>query len=824
VSVGTLAALLRDWRQEVGLTQEELASRSGLSVRAISDLERGRSNRPHRQSVRLIADALALSGKAREEFFEAAGCSAHVWPHDRPLRAAAGGLTTGGLTTGEVTTGGLTTGGLTTGELTTGGLAAADEQGPRPRAEPARTVVPRQLPGALRNFAGRAAELKALTAMLDQPDAVAGAMIVAIAGTAGVGKTALAVHWVHQIAGRYPDGQLYINLRGFDSSAQPVPAEEALRAFLDALQGSQSQIPGSVEAQIGLYRSLLAGRRCLIVLDNAYDTGQVRPLLPGSSGCLVVVTSRSELTSLVAAEGAQLMTLGVLTEQDAQEMVARRLDAERVAGEPQAVLEMINLCARLPLAVSVAVARAAGRPGFPLAALVEELQDAGGRLDALESEEAATSVRAVFSWSQANLSEPSARMFRLLSEHPGPDISPAAAASLAGVPREQARGAVRELARSHLLSEQAPGRFAVHDLLRAFAGEQARARDGDSERAAAARRLLDHYLHTCDAIARQMDPTRAPMTLDAPQPGVLVEDPGNYQQSWSWLEAEYRVLLAATDLAATARVGKHAWQIPWAMQTYFFRRGHWHDFAAVQRTAVDVALRLADVLGQAQAYHALGRACALIGSFQEAQDHLSLALELYRQLGDQPAEARWHIDMGYALARQGRYTAALHQAQQARELYRAVGHLAGQAGALNNIGWYQMHLGHNELALANCQKSLRMFEKAGSGYGVAVALSSVGYAYHRLGDHTRAIAYCEQGRDGMHEYGDRTNEADNLMRLGEIHSEVGNRQAAREAWQRALAVLSDLRHPDAALLRSKLYADRALSGDRLGYRIAPGPA
>ena len=792
-SSGQFGALLRERRQAVGLTQEDLAGLSGLSVRAISDLERGRSSRPHRQSVQLIADALALSGDARQEFFVAAGSHAHLWPPDRPLREVADGL------------------------------ADVDDPGLGSAPELAQTVVPRQLPGALRHFAGRAAELKVLTEMLDQPDGDGGAMIAAIAGTAGVGKTALAVHWAHQVAERYPDGQLYIDLRGFDPTALPMSAEAALRAFLDAVAGSQAQIPGSIEAQTGLYRSLLAGRRCLILLDNAYDTGQVRPLLPGSPGCLVIVTSRSELTSLVAAEGAQLMTLGVLSEEDAQEMVARRLDAERVAGEPQAVREMISLCARLPLAVSVAVARAAGRPGFPLASLVEELRDAGGRLDALESEEAATSVRAVFSWSYQNLTEPSARMFRLLSEHPGPDISPAAAASLAGVPPEQARVSLRELARSHLLSERAPGRFAFHDLLRAFAGEQGRLRDTDRERSAAVQRMLDHYLHTCDAIARRLDPTREPPTLDPPQPGVRPEDPGSYQRSWSWLEAEYRVLLAVIELAGTTP-GPHAWQIPWAMQTFMFRRGHWHDFAAVQRTAVQAALRRADIPGQAHSYHALGRACVLISSYPEAEDHLSLALQIYQQLGDRIAEARWHIDMGFACARKGRFSDALAHAQQALELYESVGHQAGQAGALNNIGWYQMHLGRNELALAHCLKALRMFKEADSGYGAGITASSVGYAYHRLGDHARGVAYAEEGLRGMREYGDRSSEADSLMRLGEIHSARGDRRAAAEAWEQALAVLSELNHPDAAVLRRRLDADRALSGEGVSDAAGPAPA
>jgi tetratricopeptide (TPR) repeat protein/DNA-binding XRE family transcriptional regulator len=773
-----LGGLLRRFRRSAGLTQEELADGSGLSVRAISDLERGRSTRPYRRSLALIADALGLTGTAREELFRAAGTQPGTPAGPRLPAGPAGGPA----------------------PAPEPGPARAPGPGPGPVA-----VVPRQLPAAQRQFAGRAGELKKLSGMLGDPGGgVDATAIVAISGSAGVGKTTLAVHWAHQVADRFPDGQLYLNLRGFDPSATMVPAGAALRAFLDALHGGRAQLPETAEAQAGLYRSLLASRRCLIVLDNAYDAAQVRPLLPGGPGCLVVVTSRSELTSLIAADGAQLITLGVFSEADAEEMVTRRLDAERVAGEPQAVRELISLCARLPLAVSLAVARAAARPTFPLAALVDELQDAGGRLDALDSADAATSIRAVFSWSYQNLSEPTARMFRLLSEHPGPDITVPAAASLTGAPLSQARTALRELAGSHLLSEPAPGRYAWHDLLRAFASEQARTRDGDAARQAARRRLLDHYLHTCHAIAQLLDPTRDPIPLPAPPAGVQAERLGTYRQGWAWLEAEYQVLLAVIDLAAAGRTSQHAWQLPWAMETYFFRRGHWHDFLAVQRAAVAAALRLEDVPGQASAYHGLGRACAMTGAHTEATEHLSRALRLFQELGTLTGEARCQIDMGLAVARQGSYRDALRHVEQAGQLYRAAGHQAGQAGALNNTGWYQIQLGEYELARANCQQALTMFRQAGSQYGVAHTLDSLGYAYFKLGGYRQAVSCFEQALSTFTETGDHLNQVDTLAHLVEIYLATGNRQAADAARQRALAILEELQYPDAAVLRAKL--------------------
>lgn len=667
-------------------------------------------------------------------------------------------------------------------------------------------VVPRQLPAAATIFAGRLGEMKALHRLLDQAAAGAGRTVVIslIGGTPGVGKTALAVHWAHQVAEQFPDGQLYIDLRGFDPSGTPVKPADAVRRFLDALEVPAERIPANTDAQQDLYRSLLAGKRLLIVLDNANDVAQVRPLLPGCPGSLVVVTSRCQLAGLAAAEGAHSLSLDVLSEQEARELLALRLGAQRLAGEPEAVGELTELCARLPLALAIVAARAAAHSSFPLAALVAELRDVSDRLDALDAGEAATSVRAVFSWSYRKLTGPAARMFRLLGVHPGPDITVPAAASLAGVPPEQARRALAELTRSHLLTEHVPGRFTFHDLLRAYAVEQARGSDSLAERHTAAHRLLDHYLHTCHAMCCVLDPAREPITLAPPKPGVRPEDPGGYGLAWAWCEAEVRVLLAAIALAVDAGSGGHAWQIPWALETFFFRRGRWHDLATTQRAALAAARCLGDTCGQAHAERAVGRTCALLGSYDEAHLHLSRALELFRDLGDRTGEARAHIDMGHAFGKQGCYRDALGHAQQARELYGAAGRRAGQAGALNNVGWYLVRLGEYEQALTCCQEALAMFRELGNRHGEATALDSVGYAHHMLGDHARGITCCRQALGVFRELGDRHNEAQILIHLGDTHHANRDPQAARDAWQRALAILGELNLPYAGQVRAAL--------------------
>ena len=581
---------------------------------------------------------------------------------------------------------------------------------------------PSMLPAGVVGFTGRDAELRALSAML--PGAAPGpVLITAVGGTAGVGKTALAVQWAREHAGDFPGGQLYVNLRGF-GPADPLSSSEALRILLDALAVPFAGTTATLDGLVALYRSRLAGTRTLIMLDNARDPDQVRPLLPDLPGCMVVVTSRSELTGLIAAEGAQTITLDVLTTGAARQLLIRRLGPERVAAEPGATTELVSLCARLPLALAIVAARATARPGFPLATQAAELRDARSRLDALGTGEDITDVRAVFSWSYHQLSPAAARMFRMLGVHPGPEVTAPAAASLAAIGLSETRAALRELSRAHMLTELRPGRYAFHDLLRAYAAEQAKIWDGQAERDAAVSRVLLHYLHTAHAAARLLNPRRDPIIPEQPAAGVNPERLTSYQQALAWFEAEHRVLLASVRRAAQERLDRLAWQLAWAMQDFLDRRGHWDDWAAVGRTALDAAARLGDAAGQAVTHRLAAAACHRLAEYQQAHVHLMTALGLYQQLGDQLGEARIYQSLSIISDREGHLADALGHDKQALRLFRAIGHRSGQASALNSIGWSLILLGDPRQGRLSCQESLALHRELGDRAGEAIGCRS----------------------------------------------------------------------------------------------------
>jgi DNA-binding SARP family transcriptional activator len=665
--------------------------------------------------------------------------------------------------------------------------------------------VPAQLPADIAHFTGRAGELDALTALAQ--NAGSAVVITAIGGTAGIGKTALAVHWAHQAAASFPDGQLYVNLRGFDPTGTPVQAEAAVRGFLHALGVPPAQIPADPDAQAGLYRSLLAGQRMLVVLDNARDPAQARPLLPGSAGCLVLVTSRSQLTGLAAADGARSLILDLLTPAEARELLARRLGADRVTAEPEAVEELAGLCARLPLALNITAARAAARPAFPLAVFAAQLRQARGRLAALDAGDATADVRAVFSWSYRALSPAAARTFRLLGIHPGPDATAPATASLTAVSGEQASAALNELAAAHLLTEHAPGRYAFHDLLRAYAADQARTHDTGEEQHQALRRALDHYLHTAYAADRLLRPVRMDMLTLAPlQPGTAPEELADDQQAWQWLEAEHPVLLAAIVQAAAHGFDLHACQLLWTLVTFLDRRGKWNDSLAVQTVSLAAAQRLGNLAEQPLAHRALGIFCGRLGSYADADTHLHRALELYRQLGDLAGQGATHFLLATTRELQGRYREALGHAQQALELYLAAGHQVGQARALNAVGWCSSLLGEHQQALDPCQQALALYRDLGDQMGEAGALDSLGHAHQHLGCHGQAIECYRQALDLFRTIGHRYMEPVVLTRLGDTHHAAGEDDAARDAWEQAQAIFEDLQHPDAEQVHQKLKA------------------
>ena len=672
------------------------------------------------------------------------------------------------------------------------------------RSEP----VPSQLPATVPGFAGRVPELAALDRLLTADPAVP---IATIDGTAGVGKTTLAVHWARRVADRFTDGHLYVNLRGFHPGRTAVDPGAAVRGFLDALGVPTQRVPPGLDAQTALYRSLLAGRRMLILLDNARDADQVRPLLPGAPGCLVLVTSRNRLTSLVAVEGAQLCTLGVLTDEEARELLGRRLGADRLAAEPQTVGEIIARSARLPLALAIVAARAAGRPQFQLDAFAAELRDSRHRLDTFTGDDPATDVRAVFSWSYRTLTDDAALVFRLLGVHPGPDISAAAAASLAGLPVRRARQLLAELAAAHLVAEHAPDRYGLHDLLREYAAEQAEELCDPVQWGDAQRRVLDHYLHTAHTAADRLDPNRDPITLPVTAVGVTPERLPDLPAATRWLRAEYPVLLAVVDLAVDAGADVHVWQLAWSLMDFFNRSGHWIDQAATFDTAVQATRRLGDRPAEGYARRLLARALGWLGRYDEAEGHLRRALDLFAALGDLVGEAHTHIGLSWLVERQDRPSDALCHDRRAFELFEAAEHFVGQARALNNIGWKYAQSGDNHQALVFCRRSLRLCRQIGDSYDEALALDSLGYIHHNLGNHRLATGRYHEALRLYREISHRDGEAQALTRLGDTHHHAGAFESARQAWRDALEILDQLGHPLADQVRARLDGVRAAS-------------
>jgi DNA-binding SARP family transcriptional activator/tetratricopeptide (TPR) repeat protein len=683
---------------------------------------------------------------------------------------------------------------------------------PAPAPAPERRV-PALLPLDVYGFAGRRAGLARLDEFLamraDQPTAV---VVAALSGTAGVGKTALAVHWAHRVRDRFPDGQLYVNLRGFDPSGSVVEPAEAVRTFLDALGVPAREIPFSPQAQFDLYRSELSGRRMMVVLDNARDAEQVRPLLPGSPTVVVLVTSRNSLTSLVAVEGAHPLTVDLLTAAEAHQLLAGRLGPARITAEPRAVDGIVTRCARLPLALAIVAARAATHPASPLAALASALVDARGGLDALTGDDPATDMRAVFSWSYRALGPAAARLFRLLGLHPGPDLGAAAAASLAGVPLEQVRPVLAELTTAHMLTEHTPGRYGLHDVLHAYAAELLDRVEPATEREQATRRMVDHYLHTAFAADRRIAPHRTPIDLDPAEPGVAPEDIADAERAMAWFTAEHRVLLAAVHRAADRGLDVHTRGLAWALADFLDRQGHWHDLAATQRAAVDAAGRMADRKGQASALRSLAQAYAQLGRYDDAEAQFQQALGLSRELGHVDGQAHTHFNLAWLSGLQGAHRKARDHAQAAFELFRASDNSTGQAQALNNLGWFHAQLGDYPQALACCRQALPLLQAIGEQAGEAATWDSLAYIHHHLGQYAQAVDCYRHAVRLYRLVGDRLEVAVTLTGLGDIHHANDQPDAARDAWRQAVAILDDLGHHNAGKVRAKLGDVRPAGG------------
>ena len=679
--------------------------------------------------------------------------------------------------------------------LTTDPVLAGPESGHPPpgAARPAGArpgpVVPRELPGPVPQFVGRGAELAGLTRVLDRVSEQRPRTLVVsvIAGTAGVGKTALAMQWAHQVADRFPDGQLHVNLRGYDPG-QPMPAADALAGFLRSLGVAEQDIPAGTGERAARYRSLLAGRRMLIVIDNAADVQQVRPLLPGSPSCVAVVTSRDALAGLVARDGARRLDLGLLSPADAFGLL-RALIGERVDAEPEATVALAGYCARLPLALRVAAERAAASPGLSLADVTSELADQQERLDLLDAAgDRLTAVRAVFSWSVRHLNDEAARAFRLLGLHPGADFDAYAAAALTGTTLRRARWLLDRLARAHLIQPTGTGRYGMHDLLRAYAADQAADAGREQERGAALTRLFDHYLATAAAAAGTLfraDPDQpAP-----PQPAGPVPPVTSPAAALAWLDAQRSTLVAVAAHAADHGWPGHAIGLAATVFRYL-DVGHFTDAAAMHSHARRAAAQVGDRTAEAAALTMLGTADAAQGRLRQAISHLEQALALCRADGDRIGEARVLGTLGMADYCQGRYQQSAECHRKALAIYLEVGDHAGEARELHGLGIVDLRQGRYEQAAGHLRRSLALFRDTGFRSGEAHVLGNLGELELRQGRYRQAAGHLQRSLRVGREIGSRLCQARALTCLGISELRQGRHRQAIGHLRQSLALHS----------------------------------
>jgi tetratricopeptide (TPR) repeat protein/transcriptional regulator with XRE-family HTH domain len=867
---GRFGLLLRRLRQASRLTQEELAARSGLSVRAVAAAESGRTRRPHRHSAQRLAGALGLAGAEQAEFLAAAR-GQHAAPGPGPRR---------GSELRELQ------------QQILGDYRGArpgqpdDERGPAGGVS-AGTVVPRELPGVVGHFTGREGELTALSRLLDADDqSLAGTVVIsAIGGTAGVGKTALAIRWAHQVADRFGDGQLYVNLRGYDPD-QPVTPADALAGFLRALGVPGQEVPDEIEERARLYRSRLAGRRVLVVLDNARDGEQVRPLLPGEPGCLVLITSRDVLSGLVATNGARRLDLDVLPLADAVALL-RSLIGARVDEDLEAAAELAGLCARLPLALRIAAELAAARPETSLRALAAELELS--RLDCLDGGEDRADLRAVFSWSYRHLDESTAGAFALLGLHPGADLDVHATAALTRTVPGQADRVLGRLHRASLVQAAGPGRYEMHDLLRAYAREQARTDGTEGSCHQALTRLFDYYLAAAAAAMDILFPAEAYRRPRVRPSAAAVPAMPDQAAARAWLDTERANLVAvvahcagrgwpwhATCLASTLRrylmTGSHLPQAHTvygcalqaargsgdlaaeaearnALGTIALKKGrsrhaaghykaalqcyrqcgdrgsqarvlsnlgmtdyHRHDCrssARYYRQAIAAYDEAADHLGAARALASLAAAETELGCYDQAAEHLRLALPVLRQANDQVFEAEALSGIGELALRRRQLQQAAAPLQEALAIYRSLDHPAGIASVLRWLGDLSMRQGRYQQAIGLLRQALTLHVQTGDRGGEIKTLRILAEVLHGAGQPAAARAELETALDLAAGTGNTYQQASVHRDLADSHHSAGRHEQARHHWQQALDLYTQLGAPEADQIRTRLSAQEA---------------
>jgi DNA-binding SARP family transcriptional activator/tetratricopeptide (TPR) repeat protein len=636
--------------------------------------------------------------------------------------------------------------------------------GPRVTVEGARhRPAPAQLPADVGHFTGREPALAELDALLEQT-ATALPMAV-ITGTAGVGKTALAVHWGHRVRSRFQDGQLYVNLRGFDAegSARPI---DALARFLLALGCPPDQVPAEVEPASDAYRTLLADRRVLVVLDNASTADQVRPLLPGSGGCAVLVTSRNRLRGLVARDGGRLIRLDVLSEPEGELLLRRVVGAHRVNAEPDAAGDLVRLCVRLPLALRIVAANLLDRPWENLAGHVAGLQT-GDRMDALAvGGDADGAVRNAFGLSYRTLPEGARRMFRLLGLVPALDVSVDAAAALADAAPADAARLLDELTAAHLLQQDAPGRFWFHDLLRLYAVERATIEDSQRDRRAAVERLLWWYECAGDAAARVLYPQR--LRLEREADGTASPAFAGEPAALAWLDSERDNLVLAVEHAASHGPKEVAWRLADTLRGYFWLRMHTVDWLRIGTAGVAAAQAEGGPTARAAAEFNLGDALVRQSQYRQAAGHFARALTLAEEIEWTPMRSAALGSLGSVHLHAGEPRAAQAYLMRALDLARAAGSRFTEAVILGGLAVAHRELGDLDESADAFDETIKAFAECGVRQAEMSALAGLGQTYHAMGDLDRAADSFMRALTVLRELGDRSGESDVLPGLAAI--------------------------------------------------------
>ncbi|WP_128376396.1 AfsR/SARP family transcriptional regulator [Streptomyces cavernae] len=656
---------------------------------------------------------------------------------------------------------------------------------------PARGPVPEQLPASIRAFTGRDEQLAELTRHLTAGDTEAGdadtVVISAVSGTAGVGKTALAVHWAHRMRHAFPDGRLYVNLRGYDPE-KPVSAATALSGFLAALGVPGPEIPARIDDRAARYRTAVSGRRMLIVLDNASSAEQIRPLLPGTPTCKVVVTSRDSLAPLVSLHGAHRLLLDVLSPDDALALL-RTLVGDRVDAERADAVTLAEQCGRLPLALRVAAELVLFRPQVPLAELVTELRDFRRRLDLLDSDgDPRAAVRAVFSWSYERLPDPAARLFRLLGLHPGPDFGAHAAAALSGEPVDRVRRALNILIRAHLVQQTRPGRYTMHDLLRAYAADQSETHDGPGDRAEALSRLLDHCLAAAAAAMDVLYPAERHLRPPVPAFDTVLPPLRTAAESQEWLRAEQPTLVALCARTEYSGSAENTVRLAMTLHRHYERSGRYADALAVHGHALRAARQAGDARGEADVLVCIGAVHRRLSDYETSRENHEASLAICRRTGYQVGEARNLTNLGVLHELQGQYPQAAECHTQAVVLFRSAGDRQGEADVLNNLGIVHELLEDFDASMNDYRQALALYRELGHTTGEAGALGNLGITLSRLGEHAAAAGHFERALDAFRRLGHPSGEAHALTNLGDALCGMGRHEEAAERQRQALAL------------------------------------